>query len=191
MAKKPPDKQKPEPPKGGGPTGQGKGADGPPRDLSKVPPQLREHAHAPGSNGGVHRGRDLNPRHFVRSMYLKATTDEGYVARDPYTYRSGAQKRKRAKDRHALIHNVTTAIQSIALDAAEGDAVARGQLLRFMKDFHEMLQPAQDEAKSGGGPILPKFNRPVRSSPASAPEVPPEDLPAVVDEDGNPYVDAG
>jgi hypothetical protein len=49
----------------------------------------------------------------------------------------------------------------------------------------------QDEAKGGGGPILPKFNRPVRSAPAPAPEVPPEDLPAVIDKDGNPYVDAG
>ncbi len=133
----------------------------------------------------------MKPRNFVRSVYLKAATDEGYIARDPYTHRSGAQKRKRAKERHALIYNVAAAIQGIALDAAEGDAVARGQLLRYMKDFHEMMQPTPDEAKSGGGPILPKFNRPVKpNAPSVAPAV--EEPPAAIyDNEGNLYVDGG
>jgi hypothetical protein len=81
--------------------------------------------------------------------------------------------------------------QGIMLDAAEGGPVARGQDLRLLNQIHDALQPGHDEAKSGGGPILPRFNRPVRSAPAPAPEVPPEDLPAVIDKDGNPYVDAG
>src|SRR5262245_29743341 len=78
MAKKKPAKRakkapgpKPDP----GPTGQAHGPEQ--RDLSKVPPQLRAHAHAPGSNGGVHRGPDLKPRLFIASLLIMALTEAG------------------------------------------------------------------------------------------------------------------
>jgi hypothetical protein len=150
--------------------------------------------HPKGSNGDVHRGRDLKPRHVIKAIFLKTITDPGLLALPPDSdghgrRRSGAARRKRAQAPHAFITNSSDAMQGIALDAAEGDPVARGQTLRFMRDAHEILQPAPDEAKSGGGPILPKFNRPVRSVPAPAPEAPAEGLPAVVDKDGNVYVD--
>jgi hypothetical protein len=157
-------------------------------------PQGELHPNVPGSNGGVHRGPDLKPRHVIRAVHLKTITDVGVLALPPLppaSKRSGAAKRKRAREAHAFITNAVTANQGIALDAAEGDPVARGQLLRLLHDMHEALQPTQDEAKGGGGPILPKFNRPVRSVPAPAPELPPEDIPAVTDKDGTPYVDPG
>ncbi len=67
-----------------------------------MPASLRAHAHPPGSNGGVHRGPDLKSRLFVPSLLIKAFTDEGELAPDPYKHRSGAQKRKRARARHAM-----------------------------------------------------------------------------------------
>jgi hypothetical protein len=120
--------------------------------------------HEPGSNGSVHRGSDLKPRHIIRAIHLKTITDVGRLALPPDAdgnghRKSGAARRKRAAAAHAFITNAVTANQGIALDAAEGDPVARGQLLRLLHDMHEALQPTQDEAKGGGGPILPKFNR--------------------------------
>jgi len=154
--------------------------------------------HPRGSNGGVHRGPDLKPLNFVRSMLLKAATDAGYLARDPYQslpgkQRLGAQQRKRGVGRHSFIHNVAQAIQGIALDAAGGNEVARGQLLRLVHDFHEMLQPAQDEAKGGGGPVFSRFGRqtPRPSAPPPAPESPPAHPgAAMIDKDGTEYVEA-
>jgi hypothetical protein len=176
-------------------TGRKQAARVPGKNPHTGQPQGELLRHPPGSNGSRHRGPDLKPRHIIRAIHLKTITDVGLLALPPDSEngrrKSGAARRKRAQAPHAFITNAAIANQGIALDAAEGDPVARGQLLRLLHDMHEALQPAPDEAKSGGGPILPKFNRPVRSAPAPAPEVPPEDLPAVVDEDGNPYVDAG
>jgi hypothetical protein len=82
-------------------------------------------------------------------------------------------------------------MRGIALDAAEGDPVARGQLLRLLHDMHEALQPTQDEAKSGGGPILPRFNRPVKPNAPSVAPAAEEPPAAIYDNEGNPYVDGG
>jgi hypothetical protein len=149
--------------------------------------------HPPGSNGGTKRGPDLKPRHIIRAIHLKTITDVGRLALPPDAAgnghrKSGAARRKRAKVAHAFITNAAMANQGIALDAAEGDPVARGQLLRLLHDMHEVMQPAPDEAKSGGGPILPKFNRPKPQPPAPS-EAPAEDEAAVVI-DGQPYVEA-
>jgi hypothetical protein len=145
---------------------------------------------------GTKRGSDLKPRNLFRAVILKATTDEGLLALPPDSdgsgrRRSGSARRKRERVKHALIHNVAAAIQGIAPDAAEGDAVARGQLLRYMKDFHEMLQPTPDEVKSGGGPVLPKFNRPVKPNAPSVAPAAEEPPAAIYDNEGNPYVDGG
>jgi hypothetical protein len=134
--------------------------------------------HPPGSNGGTKRGPDLKPRNLFRAVILKATTDEGLLALPPDSdrsgrRRSGSARRKRERVKHALIHNLTTTIQGMVLAAAEGDIDARAQTLRFMRDAHEILQPAPDEA-------VP----PTTTEPS-------EDLPAVTDADGNPYVDGG
>jgi len=124
--------------------------------------------HPPGSNGEVRRGPDLKPRNLMRAVCLKAMTDPGPLALPPASKRSGAAKRERAEAKHAMIHNLATAFQGIVLAAAEGDPVARGQMLRLVHDFHEILQPTQDEAKSGGGPILPNFTRPTPAGSAGA-----------------------
>jgi hypothetical protein len=56
-----------------------------------------------------------------------------------------------------------------------------------------MLQPTPEEAKHGGGPILPRF---VRANQAAKPAEPvppaPEDEPraAVIDKDGTEYLEA-
>jgi len=172
-----------------GPTGQAKGTDGPARDLSKVPPQLRAHAHEPGDNGGVHRGPDLKPRLFFPSVYLKAFTDEGEVALPPASQRSGAQRRKRANALHALTLNAVKAFQGIGLDAAEGNARARDQLLRMVHDANEMLQPTKDEAKSGGGPVFSKFvSQKPREPQSSLPSALASDA-AVIDANGTEYVE--
>jgi hypothetical protein len=70
--------------------------------------------------------------------------------------------------------------------------VARGQTLRFVRDAHEILQPAPDEAKSGGGPILPRFSRPAAQAAAPTPDPAPDPGPpgVVYDREGNPYVEA-
>jgi hypothetical protein len=122
-------------------------------------------------------------------------TDVGQTALPPDRHengkrKSGAARRKRAEAAHAFITNSSTAMQGIALDAAEGDETARGQLLRMLHDMHEVLQPTPDEAKSGGGPILPKFTRPDRSTKQAEP-APAVELPGVVyDREGKPYVEA-
>jgi hypothetical protein len=131
--------------------------------------------HPPGSNGSTHR---------VGQLALPPDSENG-------RRKSGAARRKRAQAPHAFITNAAIANQGIALDAAEGDPVARGQLLRLLHDMHEALQPGQDEAKNGGGPILPKFNRPTQPTVPPTTTEPSEDLPSVTDADGNPYVDAG
>jgi hypothetical protein len=177
-----------------GPTGQEKGTDGPPRDLSKVPPQLREHAHEPGSNGGVHRGPDLKPRLFVPSLLLKAFTDPGELALPPASKRSGAAKRKRARAMHALTLNAAKAVQGIGLRAAEGDETACGHLIKVLGLTHETLQPTKSEAAKGGqGPILPQFNRPSQSAQPSPPASiapPPLERPKLIGPDGTLYEEA-
>ena len=150
--------------------------------------------HPPGSNGGTHRGPDLKPRLFVASVLLKAFTDEGELARLPSaSKRSGAARRKRERARHAAIHNTAKAVQDIALDAAEGDEAARGQLLRLLALTHETLQPTKAEAAKGGqGPILPKFNRPAQSASPSPPAPiapPPPERTMLIGPDGEEYVD--
>jgi hypothetical protein len=64
------------------------------RRCASRSPQLRAHAHAPGSNVGTHRGPDLKPRLFLPSQLIKAFTDKGELAQpEPYKQRSGAEKR--------------------------------------------------------------------------------------------------
>ncbi len=137
----------------------------------------------------MRRGPDLKPRNLLRAVCLKAMTDPSELALPSASKRSGVGKRKRAIERHAMIHNMSKAMQNIMRDAAEGNVKAYGPCIKLVTAMHDMLQPTPDETKNGGGPILPKFNRPVRSVPAPAPEAPAEDLPAVVDKDGNVYVD--
>jgi hypothetical protein len=106
--------------------------------------------HPPGSNGGAHRGPDLKPRLFVPSVLIKAFTDEGELALPPaYTRRSGAQKRRRARVRHAATHNAVTLVQRVMRDAAEGDDVATGHAIRILGLTHETLQPTKHEAAPG------------------------------------------
>jgi hypothetical protein len=176
------------------PTGRKQAARVPGKNPATGEPQGELLRHPKGSNGDVHRGRDLKPRHVIKAIFLKTITDPGLLALPPDSdghgrRRSGAARRKRAQAPHAFITNSSDAMQGIALDAAEGDPVARGQLLRLLHDMHEALQPAPDEAKSGGGPILPKFNRPTQPAAPPTTTEPSEDLPAVTDADGNPYVD--
>lgn len=144
---------------------------------------------------GCHRGPDLKPRLFAPSIYLMAFTDEGELALPPASRRSGAQKRKRARAKHAMALNVAASLQGIAPDAAEGDKEARAQMLRMLRDMHDMLQPMPHEAAKGGqGPILPKFNRPAqsaqpappRSSSSAAMEQPPA---SITGPDGEEYVE--
>jgi len=149
--------------------------------------------HEKGSNGDVHRGPDLKPRLFVASLLIKAFTDEGEIAPqpEPYKQRSGAEKRKRARGRHAMTLNTVTAFQGIAVDAAEGDEVARGQLIKIVGLTHETLQPTKHEAAKGGqGPILPTFNRPALSaqpSPQASSAPPPPQRTTVTGPDGTEY----
>ena len=132
---------------------------------------------------------------IARSQHLrlKAFTDEGELAL-PASKRSGAAKRKRARARHAATLNAVAAVQGIALDAAEGDQIARGQLLRLLPHFHAMLQPTPHEAKQGGqGPILPQFNRPpnrTAESPSPSTSIAPAyERPTVIGPDGTEYVE--
>jgi len=180
-----------QPPSGpvppGGPTGRKTEPTGRKTESATVPgknphtgePQGELLRHPPGSNGEVRRGPDLKPRNLMRAVCLKAMTDPGPLALPPASKRSGAAKRERAEAKHAMIHNLATAFQGIVLAAAEGDPVARGQMLRLVHDFHEILQPTPDETKSGGGPILPKFSRPTQPVAPAPTTEPAEDLPAV------------
>jgi hypothetical protein len=153
-------------------------------------------SHEKGSNGGVHRGPDLKPRLFVPSLLIKAFTDKGEIAPqpEPYKQRSGAQKRKRSRGRHAGTLNAVTMIQGIMLRGAEGDETACAQGTRVLRDMHETLQPTPHEAKKGGqGPIIPQFNRP---SQTAAPAPPRSSAPAVeeprasvIGPDGTEYVE--
>ena len=142
----------------------------------------------------MHRGPDLKPRLFVASLLIKAFTDKGELAQpEPYKQRSGAEKRERARGRHALTLNTVAAFQRIGVRAAEGDDVACGQLIKIVGLTHETLQPTKHEAAKGGqGPILPKFNRPAQSASPSPPaSIAPayEDQPKLIGPDGTEYVE--
>jgi len=55
-------------------------------------------------------------------------------------------------------------------------------LLRLVHDFHDMLQPAQDEANGGGGPVFSKFGRqPAPSGPPPLPQQPQHPEAAVIE----------
>jgi hypothetical protein len=131
-------------------TGRKQAARVPGKNPHTGQPQGELLRHPPGSNGSTHRGPDLKPRHIIRAIHLKTITDVGQLALPPDSEngrrKSGAARRKRAQAPHAFITNAAIANQGIALDAAEGDPVARGQLLRLLHDMHETLQPGATPA---------------------------------------------
>ena len=142
----------------------------------------------PGSNGGVHRGPDLKPRNIVQAVLMKALTDEGGVVVE--TPKGKPNWRQRAKVRHALVHNAARTLQRIFEDGAAGDQAAYAPAIRAFTMMHEVLQPAKDDPKAGGGIIPPRFTRPPQPAAPAEGEPSAADEPgAVVDREGNVYVD--
>src|SRR6266478_6520 len=139
MARKPRRKGKgletPESP--GGATGRGRerqGEEGRLRGLVRYPP---------GSNGGVHRGPDRQLRiNAVRSILLEALAKDGVrLAITP----AGRRRRHRSKIPMALVENLVTRIQEIALSGSDGD------VLRLVFGIHQVFQPGKHE-KNGDTP---------------------------------------
>ena len=122
---------------------------------------------------------------------MKALVDPSDLALPPASKRSGAGKRKRARQAHAMISNTATAMQTIMRDAAEGHTKAYAPAIKLMQVMHHVLQPTPDEAKTGGGPVFSRFGR--QTPPSGPPPLPqqrqhPE--AAVIDKDGTAYVEA-
>jgi hypothetical protein len=140
------------------------------------------HPHQPGSNGGVRRGPDLQPRNLVKATILKAMSDEGCVVTDSKHWR------KRKKQRHALVYNASRGMQRVFEDMADGVKEAYGPGTRLLQTMHDVLQPGKDEGRGPSGPIAPRFTRPAAPPPvAHAAADGPE--PLFVDDDGHEYVD--
>ena len=107
--------------------------------------------HEPGSNGGVRRGPDLQPRRIMQAVMLKALSSEGILALSQASKRSGAAKQKRARARHAMVENTARAMQRIMLEAAEGNGAAYGPAIRLIHEMHEILQPTRGEGTGAAG----------------------------------------
>jgi hypothetical protein len=80
-------------------------------------------------------------------MILKALSDDGVVV-DSALPRS--QWRKRAKQRHALLHNLARGLQRIGEDAASGHKDAYGPMLRVLQLTHDVFTPTKDEQNGYG-----------------------------------------
>ena len=145
--------------------------------------------HAPGSNGGVHRGPDKGiRRNVVRAIFMGALTDEGV---------SLENLRRRRKHRKgetlvpmAMVHHCKQAYKNIAADAALGIQEAYGPYLRMMADGHMMFQPQKDEAAEGKTPTPAMFvySDDLQARQAIAATAPGEPDGAVRDADGQEYV---
>jgi hypothetical protein len=140
------------------------------------------HPHQPGSNGGVRRGPDLQPRNLVKATILKAMSDEGCVVTDRKNWR------KAKRQPHALVHNAARGMQRVFENMAEGDKDAYGPGLRALQMMHDVMQSAKDEGRGPSGPIAPRFTRPA-SPPPAAPTAAAGPEPLFVDRDGREYVD--
>jgi hypothetical protein len=139
--------------------------------------------HPKGSNGGVNRGPDLQPRGLGRAIILKGLTDEGSVAAEL----AGLKGKKRVKVRHAMVLNAARGLQNIMADAAAGKAKAYRPLLECVKLIHEIMQPGKDEQRGGGQPFPSRFVRP-SGEPTSRAPAPTSGEDAVV-VGGQAYVD--
>jgi hypothetical protein len=91
---------------------------------------------------------------YVAGLHRRGRAGAGTAAGHSPLGRAGAETRAGAARRDARSGGGRA---GIARDAAEGDETARGQLLRLLRDFHGMLQPAPDEAKNDGGPVFSRF----------------------------------
>jgi len=140
------------------------------------------HPHQPGSNGGVRRGPDLQPRGLIKATILKAMSDEGQVVTED------RQWRKKKKQRHALVHNAARGLQRVFEDMAEGDKDAYGHGIRALQMMHDVMQPAKDEGRGPSGPIAPRFTRPTPTGAAKS-EPAGGGSDAAVVFDGQAYVD--
>ena len=133
--------------------------------------------HPPGSNGNVHRGPDRFPRRNVmRAIIMKALSDPG-VDLDRVTgkktleelWRTGRYRGKTTLA-IAMCHHTAEALKAMAVRAALGNPQAMDQLLRFVHDAHDILQPAKDEEKKDERPIRPVFESAASASPSTTPD---------------------
>ena len=145
--------------------------------------------HAPGSNGGVHRGPDKGiRRNVVRAIFMGALTDEGV---------SLENLRRRRKHRKGetlvpmlMVNYCKLAYKNIAADAALGIQEAYGPYLRMMADGHMMFQPQKGEAAEGKTPTPAMFvySDDLQARQAIVATAPGEPDGAVRDADGQEYV---
>jgi hypothetical protein len=113
-------------------------------------------------------------------MILKAFSDDGVVVDSALP---GSQWRKRAKQRHALLHNLARGLQRIGEDAASGDKDAYGPMLRVLQLTHDVFTPTKDEQNGYGlgGPRPPVFERPAPQPAAPAHQQPEDETAVVID----------
>jgi len=99
--------------------------------------------------------------------------------------------RKRAKVRHAALHNAARMIQNILLDGAMGRSDAYGPGMRVLEFTANVMAPAKDEQKGyGSSPLMSRIVSDDADPPAPPPAEPTGREPAVIDKDGVPYVEA-
>jgi hypothetical protein len=67
-------------------------------------------------------------------MILKAMSNEGLVVTEEPVNGKKVDWRKRAKVRHALVHNAARGLQRVFEDMADGDPGAYGHGIRALQD---------------------------------------------------------
>ncbi len=146
--------------------------------------------HAPGSNGGVHRGPDRFPREStVRAIIFKALVKEGLTLADLRQARQtkGGRRRHRALIPHAALEYAAEGYRNIMADAALGEPRAYGPFVHVMDHIHRVMQNGKADGGGGAGPIPGRFVRPGELPPAPTSAPAPEPGSLIID--GQEYVD--
>ncbi len=153
--------------------------------------------HPPGSNGGVHRGRDRFPRNAVRALLVNAMgAERRRPTIDPLTG-------KLARDAEGKILLVDVPPGKMLDDAAVADQliVERASFgfdpevfLRLQRDTHDILQETKAEEARGEArrPIASKFVLANGDEIVPGQPIPPQKKPepsAGVTKDGETYLD--
>ncbi len=100
--------------------------------------------HAPGSNGGVHRGRDRFPRANVgRAVVLMTFAASGLDVNGlPESFRALQAARRKSHRKlipAAAAKLMVEANMNIITRAAMGDDTVYGQFLTLQRDFHRIM----------------------------------------------------